>query len=113
MCYKNKKKLLYIMEIRLKDNVLFIGYDNHVDLKEKIMDFIMDSKTDKILYKGDPSLINYKLLKKILPLDQIMFDESKNSINKFVVIEDGKDIRDVYSDLIENVDCEYCLIHKT
>jgi len=99
------------MEIKLKNNVLFIGYNNQKDMKEKIMDFILNAKTDKILYKGDPSLINYKLLKKILPLDQIKFDDSENSINKFVVIE-NKDIREVYADLIENVDCEYCLIHK-
>jgi len=82
------------MEIRLKNNVVFIGYDNKKELKEKILFFIMNSKTDKILYKGDPSLINYKLLKKILPLEQIKFDESENSINKFVVIED-KDVREV------------------
>jgi len=99
------------MEIKLKDNVIFIGYDNNIELKEKILSFIMNSKTDKILYKGEPSLINYKLLKKILPLEQIKFDDSENSINKFVVIED-KDIREVYSDLITNINCEFCLIHK-
>jgi hypothetical protein len=80
-------------------------------MKEKIMDFIMESKTSKILFKGNPKIINYKLLKKILPLEQIKFDSSINSINKFVEIE-NKDIREVYSELLENVDCEYCLIHK-
>jgi len=100
------------MEIKLKDNVIFIGYDNHTDLKEKIMSFIMTSKTNKILYKGNPKLINYKLLKKILPLDKIKFDESENSINKFIVIDSEKDIREIYADLIEKTDCEYCLIHK-
>ena len=99
------------MEIKLKNNVMFVAFDNQVKMKENIMDFILDSKTDKILYKGDPQNINYKLLKKILPLDQIKFDKSENSINKFVVIED-RDIREIYKDLIEEIDCEFCLIHK-
>ena len=99
------------MEIKLKNNVVFVGYNDHNKMKERIMDFIMDAKTDKILYKGYPENINYKLLKKILPLEQIRFDESENSINKFVVIE-NKDIREVYKELIDEVNCEYCLIHK-
>jgi len=99
------------MEIKLKDNVVFIGYNNEVKMKEKIMEFIFSSKTSKILYKGIPKNINYKLLKKILPLDQIKFDSSVNSINKFVEIE-NKDIREVYNDLLENLNCDYCLIHK-
>jgi len=99
------------MEIKLKDNVIFIGYNDEVEMKEKIMKFILNSKTNKILYKGNPEKINYKLLKKILPLEQIKFDSSINSINKFVEIE-NKDIREVYSELLNNVECEYCLIHK-
>jgi len=100
------------MEIKLKNNVIFISYNDEVKMKEKIMDFIFDSKTDKILYKGNPNNINYKLLKKILPLEQIMFDESQNSINKFVEITNEKDVREIYSDLVENIDCDYCLIYK-
>jgi len=99
------------MEIKLKDNVIFICYTNERKMKEKIMDFIMNSKTNKILYKGDPKNINYKLLKKILPLEQIKFDSSINSINKFVEIE-NKNIKEIYSDLLKNINCEYCLIHK-
>jgi hypothetical protein len=100
------------MKIKLKNNVLFIGYEDEIEMKETILDFIMDSKTDKILFKGNPKNINYKLLKKILPLDQVKFDPSVNSINKFVEIVDNKDVREIYSELIESVDCEYCLIHK-
>ena len=111
MIILNTENNILKMEIKLKDNVVFIGYNDEVKMKEKIMDFIMDAKTSKILYKGNPININYKLLKKILPLDQIKFDSSINSINKFVEIE-NKDIREVYSELLESVDCKYCLIHK-
>jgi hypothetical protein len=99
------------MEIKLKDNVVFEPYDDIKLLKEKILEFIFETKTDKILYKGNPSDINYKLLKKILPLDQIRFDKSINSINKFVEIE-GDDIRDVYQVFLNKIKCHYCLIYK-
>lgn len=100
------------MEIKLKDNVYFVGYNDHDKMKERILEFILETKANKILYKGVPDLINYKLLKKILPLNQIKIDLSNNSINKFVEIED-KEIREVYKELIESVNCKYCLIHKT
>lgn len=100
------------MEIKLKDNVVFTPYHNSKLLKEKILEFIFEAKTDKILYKGNPEDINYKLLKKILPLDQIKFDKSINSINKFVEIEEDFNIREVYSDFLEKIDCKYCLIYK-
>lgn len=99
------------MEIKLKENVVFAVYHDKKLLKEKILQFIFESKTDKILYKGNPSDINYKLLKKILPLDQIKFDKSNNSINKFIEIE-TEDIRVVYSDFLDKVSCKYCLIYK-
>jgi len=99
------------MEIRLKDNVVFTSYHDEKLLKEKILEFIFESKADKILYKGNPIDINYKLLKKILPLDQIKFDKSINSINKFIEIE-SEDIREVYFDFLSKVDCKYCLIYK-
>jgi len=98
------------MNVRLKENVVFTPYNDNVQLKEKILEFILESRTDKILYKGNPSDINYKLLKKILPLDDIKFDKSANSINKFVEI--GDNIRDVYNDFLDKIDCEYCLIYK-
>jgi len=98
------------MNIRLKENVIFTPYNDNIQLKEKILEFILESRTDKILYKGNPKDINYKLLKKILPLDQIKFDKSANSINKFVEI--GDNIREVYNDFLDKVDCKYCLIFK-
>jgi hypothetical protein len=99
------------MNIKLKENVVFTPYNDDKLLKEKILEFIFESKTDKILYKGNPIDINYKLLKKILPLDQIKFDKSSNSINKFVEIEND-DIRNVYHHFLKRVNCDYCLIYK-
>jgi tRNA uridine 5-carbamoylmethylation protein Kti12 len=99
------------MDIKLKNNIIFSTYEDDKLLKERILDFIKDSKTDKILYKGAPADINYKLLKKILPLDQIKFDQSINSINKFVEIK-SENVREIYFEFLNEIDCEYCLIYK-
>ena len=100
------------MEILLKPNIAFYKFDTQHEMSEKIMDFICNSKTDKILYKGNPNEVNYKLLKKILPLDKVVFDNNKKSIYKFVDISTEKNIRDIYQDFLTKVDCEYCLIYK-
>lgn len=56
------------MEIVLKENIVFKTYEKRIQLNEEIIDFILADKIDRVLYKGDPNEINYKLLKKILPL---------------------------------------------
>lgn len=99
------------MEIKLKENVYFIPYDDSRLLKQKILEFIFNSKTDKILYKGNPDCINYKLLKKILPINQIKQDKDKHSINKVIEIN-SDNVREVYNDFIKKINCKYCLIYK-
>lgn len=100
------------MQILFKENVVFDIVENENELKEKILNFILDSKTNKILFKGVPSEINYKLLKKILPLDQIIFDKNSNSIDKFIDINKDKGVREIYNEFLDKVDCNYCLIYK-
>ena len=56
------------MEINLKDNIYFKTYEKKIKLNEDIVDFILSDKIDKVLFKGEPNEINYKLLKKIIPL---------------------------------------------
>lgn len=99
------------MEIKLKENIVFISYDDQNLLKERILDFIANSKTNKIIYKGDPMEINHKLLKKILPLSQEMpIDE--NNINRYVDVNPTKNVKDVYLEFLSKINCEFCLIHK-
>lgn len=101
------------MEFILKDNVVFNAFTDEKELKGAILKFIYDAKTDKILYKGDPTQINYKLLKKILPLEKIKHSQNKNSINTFIEIDVDKNIRDVYQDFLTKIDADYCLIYKS
>lgn len=88
------------MEINLKDNIYYKSYKNKVDLNEEIVNFIFSDKIDKVLYKGDPNLINYKLLKKIIPMN-----ESKR-------IEPDM-VREKYSKIIDITDNDpYCAIYR-
>jgi len=88
------------VEINLKDNIYYKSYKNKVDLNEEIVNFIFSDKIDKVLYKGDPNLINYKLLKKVIPMN-----ESKR-------VEPDM-VREKYSKIIDITDNEpYCVIYK-
>ncbi len=71
-----------------------------MDLNEEIVNFIFSNKIDKVLYKGDPIDINYKLLKKIIPM------------NENVVVEPDM-VREKYSKIIDITDNEpYCVIYR-
>jgi len=59
------------VEINLKENIYLKTYDNKIQLNEEIVDFILSDKINTVLFKGDPTQINYKLIKKVLPLNKI------------------------------------------
>lgn len=87
------------MEINLKENIYFKPYSNKIKLNEDIVDFILSDKIDRVLYKGEPNDINYKLLKKIIPLIE------KNSSPELV--------RKKYRNILEICDnLPYCIIYK-
>jgi hypothetical protein len=54
------------MVITLRENVVYKTFQTKKELQEFILSMVLNSKTDKILYKGDPREINYKLMKKVL-----------------------------------------------
>ena len=88
------------MKIELKENVVFESFDSKKDMMQKILDMILDSKTDKIIYKGNPNDINYKMMKKVL-----LKDYSKK-------IEPEK-VRDMYNDIVDSSDSrKFCIIYK-
>ena len=87
------------MEINLKDNIYFKPYQGKLKLNEVIVNFILSDKIDKVLFKGEPNDINYKVLKKIIPLID------KNS--------DPELVRRKYQNILEL--CEnspYCIIYR-
>jgi len=87
------------MELILKENIVFKTYDKKIQLNEEIIDFIMENKIDRVLYKGDPNEINYKLLKKIIPLS-----DSKESPEL---------VRKKYQNILELSDNQpFCIIYR-
>ncbi len=87
------------MEINLRDNIYFKTYEKKVKLNEDMVNFILSDKIDKVLYKGEPIDINYKLLKKIINF-------SENNIEPEIV-------RRKYQNILELCDNPlYCIIYK-
>jgi hypothetical protein len=87
------------MEINLKDNIYFKTFDKKIKLNEDIVDFILSDKIDKVLYKGEPNDINYKLMKKVIPLSE------KNT--------DPEIVRKKYQNILELCDnTPFCIIYR-
>jgi hypothetical protein len=88
------------MKIELKENVVFESFDSKKDMMQKILDMILDSKTDKIIYKGNPSDINYKMMKKVLLKDYAKRIEPET-------------VRNMYNEIVESTDNrKFCIIYK-
>lgn len=92
------------MDILLNDNIYYKPFKTETELKKFIVRMIYDAKSDKILYKGNPTEIEYRLLKKL-----ILSKESKK--NKESV--SPADIKYKYSIIVESqlVD-PLCIIYK-
>lgn len=87
------------MEINLKDNIYFKTFEKKVKLNEEIVNFILSDKIDRVLFKGEPNEINYKLLKKVIPLSE------KNT--------DPEIVRKKYLNILELCDNPLCcMIYK-
>ena len=84
------------MEI-IKDNIIYESFKTSKELKERILEFILNAKADKILYKGSPFDINYKLLKKMIEEDIKLTPE---------------EVREIYKNIVEKSDNKNCLIYK-
>ena len=90
---------MYEVKLNLKEKVAYRSFDNQDELNEFILEYIFNSKTDKIIFKGDPWDINLKLLKKIIDADNPL-------------IERG-DIRGAFRKIIQMTKNEpLCVIYK-
>jgi len=88
------------MQIELKENVIYQTFNNKKELQEMILSMILNSKTDKILYKGNPRDINYKLMKKVLLKD-------------YTQRIDPEIIKERYEEVVESSkEQKFCVIYK-
>jgi hypothetical protein len=88
-----------ILKLNIKEKIAYRSFENQDELNQFIVDYVFNSKTDKIIFKGDPWEINLKLLKKLI---------DKNN----PLIEDG-DIRGAFRKIIQITNNEpFCVIYK-
>lgn len=88
-----------IVKLNLKEKIAYRSFENQNALNEFMIDYIFDSKADKIIFKGDPWEINLKLLKKIIDKE-----------NPLVI---NGDIRGAFRRIIQSTKNEpYCVIYK-
>jgi predicted nucleotide-binding protein (sugar kinase/HSP70/actin superfamily) len=58
-----------LVELHVREKIVYESFKTQKQLNESILNFIENNKTDKIVFKGDPYELNYKILKKILSED--------------------------------------------
>lgn len=91
------------MEINVQKNIYYQPFNSRKELKEKILEFILNSNLDKVIYKGDVMDMNYKLMKKIIA-------KSEEIRNKNI---DPEDVKKKYKKIIDmSGDQPFCLIYK-
>lgn len=96
-----------MFNLQMRNDIYFTAFDSQRDLKQKILQFILNQKANKIIYKGDPREIKYKLLKKIIPAET-----DKSEIDQIVKIDESLSIRDNFNNFIDNIGDKPCLIYK-
>ena len=58
-----------LVELHIREKIVYESFKTQKQLSEKILLFIENNKVDRIIFKGDPYELNYKMLKKILSED--------------------------------------------
>lgn len=87
------------LELDLKDKIVYKSFKSQKALNEKILDMIFESKTDKILFKGDPYDINYKMMKKFISLENPLVNNG--------------DIRGAFRKVLQlSKNDPYCIVYK-
>ena len=87
------------VKLNLKEKISYRSFEDQDRLNQFILECIYESKTNKIIFKGDPWDINLKLLKKLI--------DKENPI-----VNDG-DIRGAFRKIIQLTRNEpYCVIYK-
>jgi len=77
------------MKIKMNKNTYYKSFKDDVSLKKEVINFISNSNADKIIYTGNPTEINYKVIKKILTKERLIDPEIiKNQFRN--IIKKGK-----------------------
>ena len=55
-----------LVELHIREKIVYESFKSQKQLNESILGFIEANKTDRIIFKGDPYELNYKMLRNIL-----------------------------------------------
>lgn len=87
------------VELDIKEKITYKSFKSQKELNESILNMVFETKYDKIIFKGDPYDINYKMMKKLISPD-----------NPLVV---NDDIRGAFRKVIQLSNNDpYCIIYK-
>jgi len=75
-----------LVELHIREKIVYESFKTQKQLSESILRFIESNKIDKILFKGDPYDLNYKMLKKILSEDNplVINDDYRGAFRKIL-----------------------------
>jgi hypothetical protein len=98
-----------LVELHIRDKIIWESFKSQKLLNEAILKFIVNNKIDKIIFKGDPYDLNYKLLKKILSGGSSKDDEKREDSP---LVFDG-DYRGAFRKIIKMTNYDpLCIIYK-
>ena len=87
------------MKVKLMNDIIYESFDNQKDMMEKILKMVLDANASKILYKGDPYIMDNKMLKRFLfKTDSIKVEPDK--------------IKSIFCNAIKNDTRTFCVIYK-
>ena len=88
-----------LVELHIREKIVYESFKTQKQLSESILRFIENNKVDRIVFKGDPYDLNYKMLKKILSED-----------NPLVI---NNDYRGAFRKILRMTNYDpYCVIYK-
>lgn len=91
------------MEIEISNKIIFKSLSTKIELQQNILNMINESNVNKIIYHGESSNINYKMIKKLF----ITKEEKKNKITPEIL-----KIKEKYSKILNLTNDSFCIIYK-
>lgn len=91
---------MHEVNLSLKEKVTYKSFENQEKLNQFILEYIFNSKTDKIIFKGDPWEINLKLLKKLIDKDNPIVESGdvRGAFRKIIQITQNEPLCVIYKD---------------
>jgi hypothetical protein len=79
------------LELDIKEKITYKSFNSQKELNKFILNMIFESKIDKIMFKGDPYDINYKMMKKVISLTNplVVNDDIRGAFRKIIQLSNN------------------------